>query len=484
LPILGFAYKKTKDEKFAKYYADQISDWIEKNPVNYGVNWKCTMEVAIRACNWLAAYDLFKESSYVADKNFNSLLGGSLKEHGDYIFNNLENLGTISNHYFSDIVGLLWISILSPQLKDSKKWKKFALKEFEAEVIHQFHSDGVNFEASTSYHRLVLEMAAYSAMLCQKHSIIFSEVFYDRLEKAFNFTSAITKPSGEVPQFGDNDSGRFLIMGKYFNYNNLDHRYLSNLGFALFPKSQSLQLISRQDECWWLSSPAKIKKAPIALREFFNIGQIAVYKESDAYLAVDASPIGQDGNGGHNHDSAGSFDLCWRGKNIIIDPGTGHYTSFPKTRLKLRSSSSHNTPFVKELITSNKELFRANGYQEVDEISYSKTGVEFNICSNKYSFKRKITFSLHEISITDELIDPVGLPFAVNLTLDPSAKIKEYNKGFQIDDTLYLSVVNGECTTEKSVCSPNYSRTIKTKSLLIKSNGKKLTIIFKDVKKA
>ena len=40
--------------------------------------------------------------------------------------------------------------------------------------------------------------------------IIFPQWFIDRLYKIGRFTIDITKPNGKVPQFGDNDSGRFF----------------------------------------------------------------------------------------------------------------------------------------------------------------------------------------------------------------------------------------------------------------------------------
>ena len=45
---LGQAYFLTGDEKYTREYIYQVMDWIENNPVLFGVNWVCTMDVAIR----------------------------------------------------------------------------------------------------------------------------------------------------------------------------------------------------------------------------------------------------------------------------------------------------------------------------------------------------------------------------------------------------------------------------------------------------
>ncbi len=257
---MGAAFRKTlglaagENDQYAQYFECQISDWIKDNPIYYGINWKCTMEAAIRVCNWLISYDLFRQSRILKkNSEFYQLFVGSLAEHGEYIFHNLENLTIKSNHYLSDLASLIWLGLLCPTLPNAEKWLKFGLTEFKKEILHQFYEDRVNFEASTSYHRLVLEIVAYTVILCHNHHIKFNKQFYQRLQKAFGFTSYCLKPNGETPQFGDNDSGRLFIFANYFNWNNLDHRYLINLASYLFPKNNLFKSQIIQPECWWLN---------------------------------------------------------------------------------------------------------------------------------------------------------------------------------------------------------------------------------------
>ncbi|HEY5039654.1 MAG TPA: hypothetical protein VIJ93_11325, partial [bacterium] len=47
-------------QTYLREFKNQILDFIATNPPRYGVNWVCTMDVAIRAANWLVACDLFK----------------------------------------------------------------------------------------------------------------------------------------------------------------------------------------------------------------------------------------------------------------------------------------------------------------------------------------------------------------------------------------------------------------------------------------
>src|SRR4029453_8097427 len=60
------------------------------------------------------------------------------------------------------------------------------------------------------------------------------------------------------------------------------------------------------------------------------------------HLLIDA---GEHGflNGGHAHAVALSITLSVRGRRLLIDPGTGCYTTDPDVRDRLRSSAHHNT---------------------------------------------------------------------------------------------------------------------------------------------
>jgi len=67
LNILGQAYILTKNRKYAEEFVNQIRDWIKSNPVAFGVNWKCAVDVAIRAANWLVAQEYFSEEGLISD---------------------------------------------------------------------------------------------------------------------------------------------------------------------------------------------------------------------------------------------------------------------------------------------------------------------------------------------------------------------------------------------------------------------------------
>ena len=234
LPTLAWAYALARDgdadaapaDAYRDAFRNQVLDFIATNPPRFGVNWVTAMDVAIRAANWVVCHDLFRAAGATFDEAFERVLARSLLEHGTHVLANLEKYPEgRGNHYLADIAGLLFIATALGR----RDWIAFGERELLAETRYQFGADGANFEASTCYHRLSAEMVAFATALRR----LDDKDHRHRVAGMAEFTRAITKPNGRVPQIGDNDSGRFLKLHPVFEtisaaeatarYVNLDH---------------------------------------------------------------------------------------------------------------------------------------------------------------------------------------------------------------------------------------------------------------------
>src|SRR5258707_9407580 len=165
------AYAVTDNQRFSTEFFRQLASWREQNPVGRGVNWSCAMEVALRAMNLLAAFELFLRAPQLNEAELAALLN-MFYQHGAHIRRNLEysHIAT-SNHYLADVTGLLWLGILLPELSAAREWREFGLRELLHEMDKQLLNDGADYEASTGYHRLKLELWLYSFVLFHINSI-------------------------------------------------------------------------------------------------------------------------------------------------------------------------------------------------------------------------------------------------------------------------------------------------------------------------
>ena len=165
-PVMN-AYMITKDKRYLDYLISTVKDWIEKNPPKLGPGWACTMDVGIRASNLCIIFGWLQQHK-VLDQELALEIFRSLYSHADYITHNLEyDIRLTSNHYLSDIVGLLYIGAFFPEFKHSDEWIAYSIQELIAEMKRQVHEEGSDFEASTCYHRLVSELFLSATILVQ-----------------------------------------------------------------------------------------------------------------------------------------------------------------------------------------------------------------------------------------------------------------------------------------------------------------------------
>jgi len=357
MPMLGLAYLATDKDIYAQEIYSQILDWIENNPLCMGPNWNCPMDVGIRVANWLVALELIQHYKHESNQTRHKIIVASLVQHIDYLWNNFEWTSRLtSNHYLSDLAGFLFCVVYIPNLKSKKTFTKFIKDEFETEIQKQMYHDGMNSEGSLPYHRLVMELFAYSAILADKNNIPFSLCFYQQLTRSFEFTGAVMRSDGGMPQIGDNDGGIFL---KFFPRSLTDFSYLNSLSQIVCEKKFSdASHTGMIEHVMFDHAPKELRIDEPVFRCFKKAG-ISIIKDKELYFSFYHGLNGQKGNGGHCHNDRLSFTLAYRNKDIFIDPGSGLYTPSSTIRNQFRSTMSHNTVAVN---SKEQNRFYENGY--------------------------------------------------------------------------------------------------------------------------
>src|SRR5262245_5151376 len=112
---LGQAYWLTDDNRFAAGFIDQVSAWIDANPVGMGINWASSLEVAFRSIAWLWALGLCVDSREVTPDFFARLLK-SLIEHGRHIERYLSYYFSPNTHLTGEALGLFYLGLALPEL--------------------------------------------------------------------------------------------------------------------------------------------------------------------------------------------------------------------------------------------------------------------------------------------------------------------------------------------------------------------------------
>lgn len=411
LPRLALAYTIDRAPWMAAEFRHQVLDFLGSNPPGWGVNWTCAMDVAIRGVNILLALDLFRAAGAAFDDVFEAELTAAMLAHLRHLAGHLEwNENHRGNHYLADICGLAFIAGYLPRSEEADILLAFAVRQLQTELPRQFTADGANFEGSTAYHRLSTEMAiytvaliqglpadkrtaltAYDAALWQRHPPLapapvawppFAPETLKRLAGAARFALDVTKPSGEMVQIGDNDSGRFVVLTP----TSLDPRHLVAAAKGLLaldlpspPASTVETAVVRALAGGTFAAPPPLPPPlplprpaaaataaapgeealrlvrvviappdpaaldglePIAYPDF----GLFVWRNARSFVAIRCGPIGQNGNGGHAHNDQLAVEIEIDGTPWARDPGTFVYTPDLAARNRYRSALAHFVP--------------------------------------------------------------------------------------------------------------------------------------------
>jgi uncharacterized heparinase superfamily protein len=348
---LGQAYLLTGEDRYAVVAKDILNHWISENPYAQTVNWACTMEVALRIHTWTWFFHVFKRSTAWAEIDFRERFLQSLYLHGDFTARNLEKSDINGNHYTADAAGLVFAGLFFGSGSAPQHWLKLGWDILCDEMPRQVFKDGVDFEASVPYHRLVQELFLLSALYRLRARLAVPNAYRDGLVAMARFTAAYSRPNGSVPLWGDADDARVLPFGSQpIN----DHRYLLGIVGIVFNDKDLLSGFSgSRSEVFWLIGADHAKALPNR-RQLdqeqnsiaFPDGGFYILRNRSDHVFVDCGPLGQSGRGGHGHNDLLSFEAVLDGVHLISDCGAYLYTADYRERNNFRSTSYHNTPQI------------------------------------------------------------------------------------------------------------------------------------------
>lgn len=341
------AWCLTQDDRYAARVRDLLDDWMDANPYGWGINWASAMEAAMRVFTWTWFYRTMGNSPSWQGPHFRARVLSTIYLHLHFVRRHLELSDINGNHLIANAAALVagggFFGAGRP-----RRWMKLGERILNREILLQVLPDGVDYEGSIPYHRLVAECLYFAAAAVDEDGGSFPPAYHDRLLKMADYIRAYTKPDGLAPVFGDADDARVLPFGgQPIN----DHRYLPHLIRGRWAKNEvSDDWEASASEClwWWGAAPQTVAaKLPPESTAFPNGGSFILRSHED-YVFVDCGPIGLSGRGGHGHNDCLAFEAALKGVSLIVDPGSYTYTGDYRLRNKFRSTRVHNTPLVDE----------------------------------------------------------------------------------------------------------------------------------------
>lgn len=324
---LAHAYKQTGDDKYAQAFKKHVASWIDANEYLLGPNWKCPMDVGIRALNWVVGFSFFNDATTI-DQAFWQRFVCSLYDHMIYLENNWEIYDSrTSNHYLSDLIGYFYLCYFFSDLDGVQQKVEWCYQELLREFDKQIFDEGADYEGSTNYHQLITEIYYYFYLLAPAFGFILPDKFVAKFKRMFDFIDWCTPINGSLIHIGDNDSG-IIVSG-------------------VSPK-----LIKTMKN----ESNGNVKHFP-------QFG-LSIYKTSKWHVSLRHHAYNQRQPSGHFHNDATSVTLAIDGILLFVDPGSFIYTPSQIWRNRFRSVAVHNTFYVKssEPVPFDDRLFALDMY--------------------------------------------------------------------------------------------------------------------------
>ena len=353
--VLGRAYRATADPKYAAAVIEQLDSWLEQCPFGFGMNWRSPLELAVRLVNWVWALDLIADCGLL-DAAFENRVLQSVALHVWEIARKYSRGSSANNHLIGEAAGVFVATSYFADIPDAERLRERSHAILTNEIVAQTYASGATREQAFGYHLFVLQLFLHAGLAGRRTGRDFSPAFWERLALMFEFAGSLAQ-GGPPPMFGDSDDGYVLDLGDPSN----DIGALMQVGARLFDGSRLREHAAGACEtAVWLFGPngeshrrhaASSRSAALESRAFADTGcyllQWGDAGASDIVSVVfDCGELGFGALAAHGHADALGFAVRAFGVDVLVDPGTYDYFTFPEWRRYFRSTRAHNTVVI------------------------------------------------------------------------------------------------------------------------------------------
>ena len=293
---LAHHYLNTGDRSVLDKAVQMIRGWIYQNPREKGGDGWSAYTISLRLTNWMSFFAAVGDD---LDASFREELEESMFEQYVYLSEHLEK-HTLGNHYFENLKTLVLCSLFF----DDAQSLPIYLDAFRKECREEILPDGMHFELSPMYHKIVLEGILRVAVVLRESGMPdaqLEELAGDMLSASWSMERDLSR----TPLF--NDSGDNVT---------------KSLSGLMACANRHLDI------------------APVYRTAFPDSG-FYIFTNGPWKLIVDAGQPGPDYIPGHSHCDSMSFELFRDGEPFLVNCGTFAYQC--AHRYWFRSTKAHNT---------------------------------------------------------------------------------------------------------------------------------------------
>lgn len=354
LVVLARAYRAGGNENYALAIKEQITSWLTQCPYGYGMNWRSPMELSIRLINWVWSIDLTLESGIFTGA-FRDQLFHSIYLHLHEVTRKYSQGSSANNHLIGEAGGVFIATSYFPQLTNAARWQTESFEILCREIELQTFADGSNKELALEYQFFVIQFFLLCGLVGKWCGKDFPPRYWRNVEQQLLFIGRLQEGGGNPDFYGDADDGYVLNLGD----SHTDPKPLLGAGALLFDNACCKAWAPDYSESlrWLFGAAGREKFTAMASDKESILLSSHAFGDSGFYLLqsgrrntkerisvlFDCGQLGFGSIAAHGHADALSFTLKAFGENILIDPGTYDYFTYPQWRQYFRSTLAHNT---------------------------------------------------------------------------------------------------------------------------------------------
>ena len=355
LPLLVAAWLACDDPTYARAASDRMSSWIGSHPVGRGIAWSSGFEAAVRAISLAMTLDALRGTEFLSEERRTSGLR-SLWQHARWVEGDPSTGSSANNHRIGELVGLVVLGSLTPELKDAPRWLSDGLDGLSREVDVQICSDGTSAEQAFAYHLFVLDLLLVAIAALDASGHVVPVPIAAAVERSGDALWAQLGREEPVPTYGDTDDARALILD---SGGLRDARGVA-AGIAASCGGARAAFAARELDpfAWWLFGQAGAdrfagaERAPEPASITLPEGGLTILRDGRVRVLFDHGPHGHLSLAAHAHADALRLDLSVGEENLVVDPGVGSYFARPEIRAAFRGTGFHATVLVDGLDSS------------------------------------------------------------------------------------------------------------------------------------
>jgi len=334
-------YHHTLDH--GEFIFSEIDDWMARNPVNCGPNWRCSQEISLRTLNWTFALYYYRQHTALTAERFERILH-TLYWQLHHVYQNIHfsRIAVRNNHAITETLMLYLGGLLFPFFPGSAQWKNRGKRWFEQEIAYQIYEDGAFLQHSFNYQRVVVQLLSWALVLSRKHGETFSDIVYARARRTLAFLRDFQfGRNGELPNYGNNDGALFFPLAS------LDYRdfrpQLQALQAAVYGEAPDPESPASEEAHWYLHGLVADRAGgrPEPTNGAFAYPAGGYYRlrtEQTGLMIRCCSFRDRPAQADNLH-----LDLWLDGENVLRDAGTYRYNTSPELAAQFQGTAAHNT---------------------------------------------------------------------------------------------------------------------------------------------